>query len=165
MGPFEIAAGTQWDDGRTWNHEMFPEKEQWPHFAEQGVRKFPKRGDISCRSALTIHRGTAHASPIARPVLVLGCRCARCGARRAARHDGHAGLLRRAAARSCGSIWFAASSRRSFPISQKHDIEGLVMGVEIVTPPPDNSVRPRALLCLPVTEQLTFAAVESAMGH
>ena len=24
MGPFEIATGTQWDDGRTWKHEMFP---------------------------------------------------------------------------------------------------------------------------------------------
>src|SRR3954468_7021267 len=24
MGPFEIAPGTQWDDGREWNHEMFP---------------------------------------------------------------------------------------------------------------------------------------------
>jgi hypothetical protein len=29
-------------------------------------------GDISCRSALTVHRGTTHASPIARPVPVLG---------------------------------------------------------------------------------------------
>jgi hypothetical protein len=35
------------------------------------VRKFPQMGDMSCRSALTVHRGTAHASPIAR-VLVIG---------------------------------------------------------------------------------------------
>ncbi len=72
MGPFEIAPGTQWDDGRTWNHEMFPDKELWPRFEERGVRKFPQMGDISCRSALTVHRGTPHASPIARPVLVIG---------------------------------------------------------------------------------------------
>jgi hypothetical protein len=72
MGPFEIAPGTQWDDGRTWNHEMFPPQEIWPRFTERGVRKFPQMGDISCRSALTIHRGTTHRSPIARPVLVLG---------------------------------------------------------------------------------------------
>ncbi len=26
MGPFEIALGTQWDDGRAWKHEMFPER-------------------------------------------------------------------------------------------------------------------------------------------
>src|SRR3954470_17427950 len=70
MGPFEIAPGTQWDDGREWKHQMFPEKHLWPRFAERGVRKYPKRGDISCRSALTVHRGTQHDSPIARPVLV-----------------------------------------------------------------------------------------------
>ena len=29
-------------------------------------------GDISRRSALTVHRGNAHSSPIARPVLILG---------------------------------------------------------------------------------------------
>src|SRR5688500_16067230 len=29
MGPFEIASGTQWDDGRTWKHEMFPPQEVW----------------------------------------------------------------------------------------------------------------------------------------
>jgi hypothetical protein len=72
MGPFEIAPGTQWDDGRAWKHEMFPSGDAWPRFAERGVRKFPQMGDISCRSALTIHRGTTHRSPIARPVLVLG---------------------------------------------------------------------------------------------
>ena len=57
MGPFEIAQGTQYEDGRAWKHEMFPPKDEWPRFAERGVRKFPKRGDISARSALTIHRG------------------------------------------------------------------------------------------------------------
>jgi hypothetical protein len=51
---------------------MFPSRDAWPRFAERGVRKFPQMGDISCRSALTIHRGTTHLSPIARPVLVLG---------------------------------------------------------------------------------------------
>src|SRR5947199_3850639 len=29
MGPFEIAIGTQWDDGRTWKAEMFPDPELW----------------------------------------------------------------------------------------------------------------------------------------
>ena len=32
----------------------------------------PQRGDISARSALTIHRGTANRSNEARPVLVVG---------------------------------------------------------------------------------------------
>jgi hypothetical protein len=66
MGPFEIAAGTQWDDGRAWKHGMFPPEEVWPRFAERGARKFPQMGDISCRSALTVHRGTTHRSPVAR---------------------------------------------------------------------------------------------------
>ena len=35
-------------------------------------RKMPKMGDVSVRSALTIHRGTANTSQKARPVLVLG---------------------------------------------------------------------------------------------
>ena len=72
MGPFEIAVGTHWDDGRDWKHEMFPPKDSWPKFAERGTRKYPQMGDLSCRSALAIHRGTAHPSPIARPVLVVG---------------------------------------------------------------------------------------------
>src|SRR6185312_6172572 len=66
MGPFEVAPGTQWDDGRAWNHEMFPAKQLWSRFEERAVRKWPQMGDISCRSALTVHRGTAHTSPIAR---------------------------------------------------------------------------------------------------
>src|SRR3712207_8970140 len=85
MGPFEIAPGTQYDDGREWKHEMSPPKESWGRFAERGVRKYPQRGDISARSALTIHRGTAHGSPIARPVLVLGVDAP--GAGHAALHD------------------------------------------------------------------------------
>ena len=35
------------------------------------MQKLPQRGDISARSALTIHRGTANRSNEARPVLVV----------------------------------------------------------------------------------------------
>jgi hypothetical protein len=129
MGPFEIAPGTQYDDGRSWNHEMFPPRDEWPRFAERGVRKYPQMGDISARSALTIHRGTAHASPIARPVLVLGVDAP--GAGHAELHD----LMVK-------QDYFDAlpeSVRRHLvcrvvdelvPVTQKHDIEGLVMGAE-----------------------------------
>jgi Phytanoyl-CoA dioxygenase (PhyH) len=85
MGPLEVALGTQWDDGRQWKHQMFPPKELWARYAERSVRKYPQAGDISCRSALTIHRGTEHPSPIARPVLVLGVDAP--GAGHAALHD------------------------------------------------------------------------------
>src|SRR3954467_3869582 len=36
------------------------------------VRKMPQMGDISARSAITIHRGTANRSQLPRPVLVVG---------------------------------------------------------------------------------------------
>jgi hypothetical protein len=129
MGPFEIAPGTQYDDGRAWKHEMFPAAEEWPRFAERGVRKYPKRGDLSARSALTIHRGTQHDSPIARPVLVLGVDAP--GAGHAELHD-----------MMVTQDWYdglPAPVREHLvcrvvdelvPIAQKHDIEGLEMGTE-----------------------------------
>jgi len=127
MGPFEIAPGTQWDDGRTWQAEMFPPREEWGRYEERAVRKFPQMGDISCRSALTVHRGTDHASPIARPVLVLGVDAP--GAGHAALHDMTVTkdfydplpdwLKERLVCRVVEKL---------MPITQKHDIEGLVMG-------------------------------------
>src|SRR3978361_1197870 len=50
-GPFEVAPGTQWDDGRSWEYEMFPDPASWPRYQALGTRKFPQMGDISCRSA------------------------------------------------------------------------------------------------------------------
>ena len=129
MGPFEIAPGTQYDDGRAWKNEMFPAEDLWPPYAERGVRKYPSRGDISARSALAIHRGTAHPSPIARPVLVLGVDAP--GAGHAALHDmmvtkdyfeGLPATLREHLV--CRVV------EALVPVTQKHDIEGLVLGVE-----------------------------------
>lgn len=72
MGPLEIAPGTQWDAFSGCPRGMFPPRELWPRYIERAVPKLPKRGDISVRSALTIHRGTANRSLFARPVLVIG---------------------------------------------------------------------------------------------
>src|SRR5205807_4850094 len=126
MGPFEIAPGTQWEDGREWKAEMFPDASHWPRFEERGVRKYPRMGDISCRSALTVHRGTPHGSPIARPVLVLGVDAP--GAGHAALHDmmmteDYYTALPDAAREHlvCRVV------EQLQPIVQKHDIEGLVM--------------------------------------
>ncbi len=129
MGPFEVAPGTQYDDGREWKHEMFPDKALWGRFADRATRKFPKRGDISCRSALTVHRGTEHLSPIARPVMVLGVDAP--GAGHAELHD-----------MMVTKDWYEALpeiARKHLvcrvvdelvPVTQKHDIEGLVMGAD-----------------------------------
>ena len=127
MGPFEIAPGTQWDDGRSWKHEMFPDPTLYSRYEEFGVRKYPQMGDISCRSALTVHRGTAHDSPIARPVLVLGVDAP--GAGHAALHDMM--VTKDYYASLPQSIRNRLTCRivdELEPITQKHDIEGLVMG-------------------------------------
>ncbi|MEP7130853.1 MAG: phytanoyl-CoA dioxygenase family protein [Sphingomicrobium sp.] len=71
-GAFEIALGTQWDDIRGCRNDMFPPRESWPRYIERAAPKLPQRGDISARSALTIHRGTANRSSEPRPVLVVG---------------------------------------------------------------------------------------------
>ena len=85
MGPFEIAPGTQWDAPEGFEHEMFPPKDLYPRYIERAQQKMPKMGDISARSALTIHRGTASHSDKSRPVLVLGVDAP--DARNAERHD------------------------------------------------------------------------------
>ncbi|HEY5722877.1 MAG TPA: phytanoyl-CoA dioxygenase family protein [Allosphingosinicella sp.] len=72
MGPLEIAPGTQWDDLSDCPDEMFPPEDRWPRYEARLVRKMPQMGDITARSALTVHRGTANRSDRARPVLVVG---------------------------------------------------------------------------------------------
>jgi hypothetical protein len=129
MGPLEIAVGTQWDDGRNWKNKMFPPPELSPKYAERAVRAFPMMGDVSCRSALTIHRGTAHKSMIPRPVLVLGVDAP--GAGHSALHDMqltkdfYESLPRVLKRHLVGRVVDKVE-----PITQKHDIEGLVVGVD-----------------------------------
>lgn len=72
MGPFEIAPGTQWDEFGGCEKGMFPPRKSWPRYAARARSTLAQRGDISARSALTIHRGTANRSAVARPVLVIG---------------------------------------------------------------------------------------------
>ena len=129
MGPFEIALGTQFDDGSAWKHQMFPPKEEWPRYESLGVRKFPSMGDVSARTALTLHRGTEHASPTARPVLILGV-----VAGDVANPDEHDLELTReyhaSLPESVRAHLLCRVVDELTPITQRHDIEGLVMGVE-----------------------------------
>jgi hypothetical protein len=127
MGPFEIAPGTQWEPGLEFDHQMFPDRSEWPRYEALGLRKFPRRGDISARSALTIHRGTRNESQKSRPVLVLGVDAP--GAGHDELHDPQVTpdyfetlpeLVRRHL--HCRVV------DRLEPIVQKHQIEGLVMG-------------------------------------
>jgi ectoine hydroxylase-related dioxygenase (phytanoyl-CoA dioxygenase family) len=127
MGPFEIAHGTQFDDSTDFEHAMFPPKSHYPRYEAKAVRKYPQMGDISARSALAIHRGTRNDSNKLRPVLILGVIGPE--AIGAAHHD----------LAVTKAYWQALpeSIRRHLhcpivdelvPISQKHTIEGLVMG-------------------------------------
>ncbi|HEX4694192.1 phytanoyl-CoA dioxygenase family protein [Sphingomonas sp.] len=71
-GPMQIAPGTQWDEFEGCPKGMFPPRELWGRYEGKAVTKQPQRGDISARSALTVHRGTANRSNEPRPVLVVG---------------------------------------------------------------------------------------------
>jgi hypothetical protein len=127
MGPFEIAHGTQWDLSPEFDHGMFPPETLYPRYLDRAVRKYPNMGDIAVRSALTIHRGTQNFSSQPRPVLVLGIDAP--GAGNAEHHD-----------MAVTHQFFDSlpeQVRRHLvcpvveeltPITQKHDIEGLMMG-------------------------------------
>jgi hypothetical protein len=127
MGPFEIAPGTQWDLPAGFEHGMFPPKSLYPRYEQRAQRKYPKMGDISVRSALTIHRGTANYSDKARPALVLGVDAP--GAINAERHDLQVtkryyetlpqNLREHLTCRLVESLE---------PVVQAHSIEGLMMG-------------------------------------
>ena len=107
---------------------MFPPEDEAPRWASAAVRKYPQQGDISARSALTLHRGTANRSALARPVLVLGVDAP--GAGHDALHDPMV----------TPDFWESLPHHLRphlhcrvvdglVPIVQKHQIEGLVEGV------------------------------------
>lgn len=127
MGPFEIAPGTQWDD-LAGGDPMFPARETWARYEARAQRKLPRMGDISARSALTIHRGTANVSNRPRPVFVLGVDAP--DGHNADKHDlqltrGYYDSLAPELRRhiTCRVV------DRLEPIVQAHTIEGLRMGL------------------------------------
>jgi hypothetical protein len=127
MGPFEIAPGTQWDLPTGFEHGMFPPKENYPRYEERAQQKMPQMGDISARSALTIHRGTANRSDKARPALVLGVDAP--GANNAERHDLQlTKAYYEALPQSLKEHLTCRVVEQLEPIVQAHTIEGLMMG-------------------------------------
>ncbi|GAB4091566.1 phytanoyl-CoA dioxygenase family protein [Flaviaesturariibacter terrae] len=127
MGPFEIAPGTQWDLPDGFEHGMFPPKELYPRYEARASQRLPQMGDISARSALTIHRGTANRSQTVRPALVLGADAP--GAINAERHDLQ--LTKRYFETLPDTVRRHLAYRlvdELEPIVQAHTIEGLMMG-------------------------------------
>ncbi len=127
MGPFEIAPGTQWDPPDGFEHEMFPAEALYKRYEARAQQKMPRMGDISARSALTIHRGTPNRSRKSRPVLVLGVDAP--DARNAERHDLQ--FTRAYYEQLPEELRRHLTCRvvdRLEPIVQAHSIEGLMMG-------------------------------------
>jgi len=126
MGPFEIAPGTQWDDLSGTPNEMFPPRDRWARYEARAQRKLPQMGDISARSALTIHRGTANRSSLSRPVLVVGVDAP--DATNAGHHDLQ--ITRRYAAtlppRVLDHLTYRLVDGLEFVV-QEHQIEGLLV--------------------------------------
>jgi hypothetical protein len=71
MGPFHVAPGTHFDEGADFVQGMFPVGEAKEAYDARMVPRFARRGSVSARSGLTLHKGTKNGSRI-RPVLILG---------------------------------------------------------------------------------------------
>jgi hypothetical protein len=127
MGPFELAPGTQFDDGAEWRYGMFPPRRAYPHYDALAAQRMPRLGDASVRTGLAVHRGTPNLSRASRPVLVLGVvepgvdtSDAHALELSAAFHDALPDDVRRHL--RCTRV------EALRPIRQQHSIEGLVMG-------------------------------------
>ena len=129
LAPFEIAPGTHFDDGSRFEHGMFPRAGDYPRYDALASRRFPRRGDVSARTGLTLHRGTEHLGDRARPVLILGVVTGDTDPSDIEVHDlvvtrNHHESLPAAVRAHLRCIVVDELE----PIEQKHDIEGLMMG-------------------------------------
>jgi len=129
MGPFEIAPGTQWDDGSRWPHGMFPPR-PWDRYEELRTQRLARLGDISVRTGLTIHRGTPNLTEVDRGVLILGVVAPEDPTPEHHRltmtrtyHDSLAAPVRRHL--RCRLVDELPAEPK-----QEHDIEGLMMGAD-----------------------------------
>ena len=72
MGPLEIAPGSQFHDSADFEHGgMRVPKELYGRY-DRIEQRMARRGDVSVRTGLTIHRGTANTSSRPRPVMIVG---------------------------------------------------------------------------------------------
>jgi len=124
-GPFEIAPGTQWDDIRGSKAEMFPPREKWGRYRSRAQQKLPQRGDISARTGLTIHRGTANVSNEPRPVLIIGVVADDVTNAEAHQLEVTAGYLERLPPLFRDHLFYRLTETAG-PLVQRHMIEGLL---------------------------------------
>jgi len=141
MGPFNIAPGTHFDEGIGFVQDMFPIGEAKEAYNQRMVPRLAKRGSVSARSGLTLHKGTKNNGRI-RPVVILGVVSPEDRAHSATTvdrpHDYIAPTLKVSQAfydsldpelkkhLSCEIV--AATTAELPPLKTPHSIEGLVMG-------------------------------------
>lgn len=129
LAPFEIAPGTHFDDGSAFEHGMFPLTRDYGRYDGLASRRYPRRGDVSARTGLTLHRGTANLGDRARPVLILGVVTGDTDPAEIAVHNL---VVTRGFHESLPSEvrehLRCTVVEELQPIEQKHDIEGLMMG-------------------------------------
>jgi hypothetical protein len=129
LAPFEIAPGTQFDDGATFDHGMFPPREAYARYEQLASRRYPRRGDVAARTGLTVHRGTQNHSDKSRAVLILGVVAADIDP---SEIEAHELLLTRSyfdtVPEAVRPHLRCTLVDELGPIVQKHDIEGLMMG-------------------------------------
>jgi ectoine hydroxylase-related dioxygenase (phytanoyl-CoA dioxygenase family) len=124
-GPFELAPGTQWDDIRGAKAGMFPPPERWDRYRALARRTLPQRGDISARTGLTIHRGTANVSSEPRPVLIVGVVADDVADAEAHQLQATAGFIERLPAIVRDHLFYRLTDVVG-PLPQQHMIEGLL---------------------------------------
>jgi len=72
MGPLEIVPGSHFDDSAELEQGMCMPAALYGRYDDRIQRRMAQRGDVSVRTGLTIHRGTANTSSRPRPVMILG---------------------------------------------------------------------------------------------
>ena len=73
MGPFQIVPGTQFEPGDDFDGGMFPDESRYADYEERMESRFGKRGSVSIRSGLALHRGSRSSNRgRLRPVAIVG---------------------------------------------------------------------------------------------
>ena len=129
LAPLEIALGTHFDDGSAFQHGMFPPPEAYGRYEALASRRYPRRGDVSARTGLTLHRGTENHSTLSRAVLILGVVASSVSPAETAVHDLQlTGAYYDSLPDMVRQHLRCTVVDKLEPIVQKHDIEGLMMG-------------------------------------
>lgn len=73
MGPFQVVPGTHFEPGDDFEGGMFPDESRYADYERRMETKFGRRGSVSLRSGLALHRGSrsSNRSRI-RPVAIIG---------------------------------------------------------------------------------------------